>query len=231
MARKKLTIKRDDIVKAALRLFSEHGYNKTSVRQIVKEANTSMGNLYFHFPNKQSILEYLCSDFVSILRKQIKKIHSISVSPEVGFALDFKIGYLATLEDETFSKIFAMARKTPEIHQHSLENKRIRLQTFFGEHISEEELLTLAVAIQGIADSIFEQKRRKQLKTSADKLSNTIIDYSLRLLGYSPFRIQEIIEEVNQYILENKITPQKFFSLPEIISKDESNRIQNITTG
>ena len=113
-----------------------------------------------------------------------------------------------------------MARKTPEIHQHSLENKRIRLHTFFGDRISEEELETMAVAIQGIADSIFEQKRRKHLKTSSEKLSNTIIDYSLRLLGYSQFRIQEIIDEVNQYINENKITPQKFFSLPEFSNKE-----------
>jgi len=215
MPLKKSKIKRDDIIKAALKLFSELGYNKTSVRQIVKEADTSMGNLYFHFPNKQSILEYLCSDFVDVLRKQIKKIHDISVSPEVGFALDFKIGYLATLEDDTFSKIFAMARNTPEIHQHSLENKRIRLQTFFRDRISEDELRTMAAAIQGIADSIFEQKRNKMLKTSAEKLSNTIIDYSLRLLGYSQFRIQEIIEEVNQYIKQNNITPKEFFSLPE----------------
>lgn len=220
MAVKKVKIKRDEIVKAALKLFSEHGYNKTSVRQIVKAANTSMGNLYFHFPNKQSILEYLCSDFVNVLRRQIKNIHDVSVSPEVGFALDFKIGYLATLEDDTFSKIFAMARKTPEIHQHSLENKRIRLHTFFGDRISEEELETMAVAIQGIADSIFEQKRRKHLKTSSEKLSNTIIDYSLRLLGYSQFRIQEIIDEVSQYINENNITPQKFFSLPEFSNKE-----------
>jgi len=216
MPKKKPRIKRDDIIKAALKLFSELGYNKTSVRQIVKEANTSMGNLYFHFPNKQSILEYLCSDFVDVLRKQIRKIHDISVSPEVGFALDFKIGYLATLEDDTFSKIFAMARKTPEIHQHSLENKRIRLQTFFGDRISEDELETMAAAIQGIADSIFEQKRNKLLTTSAEKLSNTIIDYSLRLLGYSQFRIQEIIEEVNQYIKQNNITPKEFFSFPEL---------------
>ena len=220
MPPKKQKIKRDDIIKAALKLFSEVGYNKTSVREIVKEANTSMGNLYFHFPNKQSILEYLCSDFVDVLRKQIKKIHDISVSPEVGFALDFKIGYLATLEDKTFSKIFAMARKTPEIHQHSLENKRIRLQTFFGDRISEDELEIMATAIQGIADSIFEQKRNKLIKTSSEKLSNTIIDYSLRLLGYSQFRIQEIIEEVNQYISENNITPKEFFSFPEFVNKE-----------
>jgi len=220
MPKKKIQVKRDDIIKAALKLFSDVGYEKTTVRQIVSQANTSMGNLYFHFPNKQSILEYLCSDFVDCLRKQIQKIHDMNFSPEVGFALDFRIGYLATLEDDTFSKIFAMARNTSEIHQRSLENKRIRLKTFFGDKIPVEELEIIAIAIQGIADAIFEQKHNNSLKTNSDKLSDIIVDYSLRLLGYSQFRIQEIIAEVNRYIAENNITPKDFFSFPELIKKE-----------
>lgn len=217
MPTKKTPVKRDEIIKAALKLFSEIGYENTTVRQIVAEANTSMGNLYFHFQTKQSILEFLCSDFVGGLRKQIQKIHDMNFSPEVGFALDFRIGYLATLEDKTFSKIFAIARNTPKIHQHSLENKRIRLETFFGNNIPAKELDIIAIAIQGIADAIFEQKHNRSLKVDSDKLSNTIVDYSLRLLGYSQFRIQEIIAEVNQYIKENDFTPKEFFSFPEII--------------
>jgi len=217
MSYKKAHTKRDEIIKAALRLFSQFGYEKTSVRQIVAEADTSMGNLYFHFPNKQSILEYLCSEFVEGLRKQIKKIHDLGFSPGVGFALDFRIGFLATLEDDTFSKIFSLARNTPTIHNHSLENKRIRLRTFFGDQISKDELELIAVAIQGIADAIFKQKRINKLKTSSDKLSNTIIDYCLRLLGYSAGRIEEIINEVDRYIDENNITSRDFFVFPELI--------------
>lgn len=221
-SKRKNKVKRYDIIRAALKLFSEKGYEHTTVRDIVSEANTSMGNLYFHFANKQSILEYLCSNFVDGLREQILKIHDMNFSPEVGFALDFKIGYLATLEDETFSRIFTMARNTPEIHQHSLENKRIRLQTFFSDRIPETELDIMAVAIQGIADAIFEQKCNNILDARADQLSNTIIDYSLRLLGYSQFRIQEIIEEANQYIREHNITPTDFFTFPEMEKRNQA---------
>lgn len=212
--------KREDIVSAAFTLFAELGYEKTSVRQIVEKASTSMGNLYFHFPNKLSILKYICSDFVDGLRKQINKIYDMNFSPEVGFALDFKIGYLASMEDNTFSKIFTIARNTPEIHHYSLENKKIRLQTFFGDRIAKEELDIMAIAIQGIADAIFEQKRIDALNTSSDKLSNTIIDYSLRLLGFTAARIEQVIEEVSSYIRENNITPNEFFLFSESEEKE-----------
>lgn len=207
--------KREAILKAAFKLFTEIGYEKTSVRHIVEEARTSMGNLYFHFPNKLSILEYICAEFVDELRNQIHKIHDLELSPEVGFALDFRLGYLATLEDAKFSQIFSIARNRPEIHKHSLENKKIRLTRFFGDRIAAEDLDFMSIAIQGIADAIFEQKRSGRLKVSSDQLSNTIIDYSLRLLGYSTSRISEVIREVNVYIEENQITSAHFFSFPE----------------
>jgi len=215
MAVKDNYTKREDILKAAFRLFTEKGYEKTSVRQIVEEAKTSMGNLYFHFPNKQSILEYICSEFVDELREQIHKVHELNFNPEVGFALDFKIGYLATLEDAKFSRIFAIARNTPDIHKHSLENKKIRLQNFFGDRIEPAELDFMAIAIQGIADAIFEQKRTGILEINSDKLSNTIIDYSLRLLGFDRARIQEVITEVDKYIDEEHITSAEYFNFPK----------------
>lgn len=214
MAVKENYTKREDILKAAFRLFTEKGYEKTSVRQIVEEANTSMGNLYFHFPNKQSILEYICSEFVDELREQIHKIHDLRFSPEVGFALDFKIGYLVTLEDSKFSRIFSIARNTPDIHKHSLENKKIRLKKFFGDRIQPEELDILAIAIQGIADAIFEQKRTGILNINSNKLSNVIIDYSLRLLGFDCVRIQEVIAEIDKYIDEEHITSADYFNFP-----------------
>ncbi|MBD3289013.1 TetR family transcriptional regulator [candidate division KSB1 bacterium] len=203
--------KRDEILRAAKKLFAELGYEQTSVRKIVEEANTSMGNLYFHFPHKLSILKVISKEFITILRNQITHIHSLNFSPEVGFALDFRIGYITTLEDSKLSKLWLVVRNNPEIHQYSLENKRIRLRTFFGNQIPDGELDSLAIAIQAIADSFFEQKREGNLSDNSVALSNTIIDYSLRLLGYSPQRISEVIEEVEEYIVKHNITTADYF--------------------
>ncbi len=209
---KSTNAKYEDILKAARKLFAEKGFDKTSVREIVKEADTSMGNLYFYFPNKLEILKVICQEFVGKLRKQISDVHAKSYDPAIGFALDFKIGYIATMEDEKFSRFWIFARNIPEIHKYSLENKRIRLKTFFGDRIqSEHELNSFAIAIQGIADAFFEQKREGNLVESSAILSNTIIDFSLRLMGYSQPKINSVIEKVEQFIRNKRITVDDHF--------------------
>ena len=110
--------KRDLILRVARNLFAEQGYENTSVRQIVEMAHTSMGNLYFHFPNKMDILKIICQDFVYILRQQIYRIREMPIRPEVGFALDFRIGYITTLEHPKTSKFWVATRNIPEIHQY-----------------------------------------------------------------------------------------------------------------
>jgi AcrR family transcriptional regulator len=211
MTRKSGNNKRDIILRAAKKLFAEKGYEKTSVRNIVEEAHTSMGNLYFHFPNKQSILKVICKEYVNLLREQIKKTHQLGFRPEVGFALDFRIGYITTLEYSKTSRVFSSAQNIPEIHQYSLENKRLRLKTFFSDRISADEIDFLAIAIQGIADSIFDQKRQGKLTQNSSILSNTIIDYSLRLIGYPRPEIETAIKEADNYIKAKHITSDKYF--------------------
>lgn len=203
--------KYEDILKAAKKLFSEQGYEKTSVRQIVRHANTSMGNLYFYFPNKLSILKTICKTYINILREQIPKIHALSLSPEVGFALDLKIGYINTLENPKLFPLWLVIRNIPEIHKYSLENKKIRLRTFFGDRIQKVELETLATAIQGIADSFYEQKGAGTIDLSSVNPSYKIIDYSLRLLGYSQSRIEQVIQQVEDYIQQHHITIGEYF--------------------
>jgi AcrR family transcriptional regulator len=204
--------KRNEILKVAKKLFAEAGYEKTSVRKIVDAANTSMGNLYFHFPTKHAILKDICQEFVGILRQQIAEVNQQSLRPELGFALDFRIGYITTLEHPKTSQFWVAARSIPEIHQFSLENKRIRLRTFFGDRIPVDEIQYLAIAIQGIADGIFDEKRRGSVMDDSSVLSNHIIDYSLRLIGYSPDEIQRVINEVDHYVHKKKITIDKYFA-------------------
>jgi AcrR family transcriptional regulator len=212
MTRKAGNNKREIILQAAKKLFAKQGYDNTSVREIVLKANTSMGNLYFHFPNKQTILKVICKEYVNILRNQIKIIHDLSFRPEVGFALDFRIGYITTLEHPKTSQVFSAAQNIPEIHEYSLENKRVRLKTFFCDSVSPDEVNYLAIAIQGIADGIFDQKREGKLTEKSSVLSNTIIDYSLRLIGYSKSEITRTIDEVDDYIKQHHITIDKYFN-------------------
>src|SRR5437016_735245 len=51
------------ILDAALKLFSHHGYGATSVRDIAEAAGVSKGNVYHHFEDKEAIFRELLDDY------------------------------------------------------------------------------------------------------------------------------------------------------------------------
>lgn len=62
---------RQTILMAAQREFLIHGYEGSSMRTIAKKANTTIGNIYHYFPNKEAILEVLMEEPVQSLHKMI----------------------------------------------------------------------------------------------------------------------------------------------------------------
>jgi AcrR family transcriptional regulator len=54
---------RSVILDAALKLFSHRGYGATSVRDIAEKARVSKGNVYHHFPDKETIFRALLDDY------------------------------------------------------------------------------------------------------------------------------------------------------------------------
>jgi AcrR family transcriptional regulator len=55
------------VLDAALQLFSTQGFRGTSVREIADAAGVSTGNLYHHFPDKESIFRTLLDEYRAIV--------------------------------------------------------------------------------------------------------------------------------------------------------------------
>lgn len=51
------------ILEAALQLFSKQGYRGTSIREIAAEAGLSTGNVYHHFPDKETLFRTLLDQY------------------------------------------------------------------------------------------------------------------------------------------------------------------------
>jgi AcrR family transcriptional regulator len=45
------------ILDTALRLFREHGYGRTTMRAIAREAGVAVGNAYYYFPSKEHLVQ------------------------------------------------------------------------------------------------------------------------------------------------------------------------------
>ncbi len=62
---------KDRILKTALELFNQQGTDAITVRHIAKEMNISHGNLCYHYPNTDAIIEGLYHQMVTVLNQKI----------------------------------------------------------------------------------------------------------------------------------------------------------------
>ncbi len=59
--------RREDILRAAIELFSQSGYHGVTVDAIAQKAGISKGNLYWYFKSKQEIFQLLFEDIGALL--------------------------------------------------------------------------------------------------------------------------------------------------------------------
>jgi AcrR family transcriptional regulator len=67
----KETTTRERILDAALNIFSHKGYHDTRMDEIVEEAGTSKGSIYFYFPNKEKLFIALVDQFADLLERRV----------------------------------------------------------------------------------------------------------------------------------------------------------------
>lgn len=77
------------ILEAALNLFSQKGYDASSVRDIAARIGIKDSSLYFHYKNKQAILDALMNQFITI-------------SEQMMAIMDNNIESITSMEDTTF---------------------------------------------------------------------------------------------------------------------------------
>ncbi len=71
---------RERILDAALDIFATHGYHDTRLDDIVDEAKTSKGSIYFYFPNKERLFLALVDQFAALLERRVTE--AIELQPQ-----------------------------------------------------------------------------------------------------------------------------------------------------
>ncbi len=63
---KRVARRKQEIIKAAEELISDHGYKATTMQEVARKAGTSIGNVYFYFSNKDEmvmeVIDHLCDE-------------------------------------------------------------------------------------------------------------------------------------------------------------------------
>jgi AcrR family transcriptional regulator len=82
------------VLDAALHLFSHQGFRATTVRDIADRARVSTGNVYHHFPDKETVFRALIDEYLEIASSQrspfMRALHTTQRFPDniedLGFA-------------------------------------------------------------------------------------------------------------------------------------------------
>lgn len=78
---------KERIMDVALHMFSEKGYEATSIRNICSEVGIKESTLYYHFKNKQDILDSLVTKFKNHIAELLSHIDEI---PDKAYLNDVK---------------------------------------------------------------------------------------------------------------------------------------------
>ncbi|HMF88045.1 MAG TPA: helix-turn-helix domain-containing protein [Gemmatimonadaceae bacterium] len=183
------------ILGAAKKLFSERGYDKTTMQDIVREARTSIGNAYFYFSNKEALLESLLEESAHALWA---RADAVIASAESG-AARFAVGaYANTLSLLTSDKDLARIALTgePRVVRNIVELHRAKIATLFAASFpdhSERQLPMTTAAILGANTLAIELFLRGELDIPAQELAEFLVRWHLRALDLPEREIARVL--------------------------------------
>ncbi len=89
---------REKILTTAIRLFAQQGYNATGVRQITKEADTTVSMVSYYFGSKEGILKEIIDDYYRKIQPFVDTAFQDTTSHET-MIRNFVNNYLKIIKD------------------------------------------------------------------------------------------------------------------------------------
>lgn len=170
---------KENILRVAMRLFAEQGYDRTPTSQIAREANVSEGLIFRHYGNKAGLLE-------AIIRAGAGQVHESmqpyerNVEPREAIALHIRESFRIIREQTDFWRLVHQLRHQPAVQKTAeaqigafQQDVAARLAAQFrllGAAQPEQEALLLFALIDGITLQYLQMPDTYPLDTLRDFL-------------------------------------------------------------
>ena len=94
--------KRKSIIEAAIRLFSDKGYEQTSIEELAREAGVGKGTVYSYFETKKDIVRAFCEVQLEYTRNEL----TAGTNPETTLKEQLLVIFMAEFRHVTANKEF-----------------------------------------------------------------------------------------------------------------------------
>lgn len=99
--------RREDIIKTAIRLFSQHGFHNTGVDLVMIEAKVSKKTLYTYFRSKDELILAALQSYDGLFRNSfMKQVDKLATKPEEKLLAVFDVAKTWFMQDNFFGCMF-----------------------------------------------------------------------------------------------------------------------------
>lgn len=129
-----IRIRRDQLVKAAVKLFTEKGFHRTTTREIAKASGFSIGTLYEYIRSKEDVLYLVCDDIYNKVSEKLKL--SMALKGSGLQSLENAIKGCIHVMDEMQDEVLVMYQEAKSLSKESLSyvlNKEKDMAYYFKE--------------------------------------------------------------------------------------------------
>jgi AcrR family transcriptional regulator len=186
--------KKQDLLKAAVQLFSKQGFDGTTTLEIAEAAHVTEPVIYYHFKNKDGLFtNILVSTFIEYFTRLDKLNNNTSTQfKKVENLIDFHFQFVEEFPDEIYiilSACPAKLRDSAHICAKEIEKQRQRLTAYISEclkkGIDHKEFIPVPIeATTGFIIAMLNGLlRRRSLKLDGIQgLKETTVDFCRRSL-------------------------------------------------
>ena len=179
------------LLASALGLFSEKGYEGTSIREIIERAGVTRPVLYYYFENKEHLFRKLVeSRFVELVEDMERALHGVDVLQDKLKTVIVNIFEHAERSPQVvrliFHTFFAPRHQAPKLDKDNLwESRYSKILDIMREGVESGEFAgrhpeTLAMAFCGMMDMHIMVKINRPHTTLSKELGESLVDLFVR---------------------------------------------------
>ncbi|MGM0643208.1 MAG: TetR/AcrR family transcriptional regulator [Thermodesulfobacteriota bacterium] len=184
-------------------LFIENGYESTSVRDILKEAQISTGSLYNFFRNKEEILLSIYIEILDQIHQTSEEITSRLDSPLMKFSVSIALQTIVFLNNLSRKNIYFAAFQSRLVNEYVIHQKTYSVTTMLKDAelvFTGPEIRLRTVALNASVNSVLEECLKTGAELEDHQVYSLLIRISLAQFDVPDGQIDSVIRKTRRLV-------------------------------
>lgn len=194
---KKGIIRRNKILRSAVKLFLESGYAKTTTANIAEAAGMAPSSFFAAFENKEALLYTLTQTMFESQFENTEKLIGENADPMLVYAVETSLQMYITELSEPLRELYVMAYSLPTTSEYIYQNTAKKMGVLFAEYLpgaAEKDFYEMDIASAGVMRGFM--AKRCDLYFTIDQKLKRFLGCSFTLYHVPQERQDKIIETV-----------------------------------